>query len=171
MREELRKATADVHERLHVAEPFRAIAEGSLTAQDYGLLLGRIHAFHSLVDPRTARLELLEADLEDVGAAAGEPPRWTRPAGAAASLGCDWVALGSAIGGKLIYRQLDYLFGGAREGRSYFLGSPAEAQAWRGLCLRLEEEGRSPERRGEMVAGAQAAFALFELCITEAGHA
>ena len=167
VREALRSATAAVHERLHVAAPFQAIAAGALPAERYGRLLGRIHAFHSLVDPHTTRLEALEADLEELHALAAVPPLWERPEGAAARLGCDWVALGSAIGGKLIYRQLDYLFGSTSAGRRYFLGSPGEAKAWRALCRRLEEEGSASAPRAEMVAGARSAFALFERCIGE----
>lgn len=167
VRDELRNATATTHERLHQAPPFRAIGSGTLRADAYGRLLGQIHAFHTLVDRRCPRLALLRSDLADVGAPAAEPPRWAPPSAPTAMLGCRWVALGSAIGGKLLYRQLDYLFGASSAGRRYFLGSGEEARQWRALCLRLEEEGDSAAARDQLIAGARSAFALFETCIAE----
>lgn len=166
----LRHATDAVHERLHQAEPFAAIAYRRLSRAGYAELLGRIAAFHFTIDaePGESRRALLSADLDAL--AAPPPPRlaWNAPASRAGRLGCAYVVAGSSLGGRVIYRQLDYLFGDSPEGRSFFRGSPADGARWRALCSRLEAEGAVPGAVDRMIAGAEAAFALFERAIEPA---
>jgi heme oxygenase (biliverdin-IX-beta and delta-forming) len=174
----LRNATDEVHERLHDAAPFRAIAEGRLPRTGYARLLRALHHFHARLEqgcgeawrglPRSAaRVPQLETDLrhlgEDVPAARG---RWSPPATEGAALGCLYVAQGSTLGGRVIHRRLDYLFDDAR-GRLFFAGSAGDGPAWRALCGLLEQEGRAPDRLQGMIAGARAAFALFEHCLEQ----
>ncbi|WP_167737636.1 biliverdin-producing heme oxygenase [Sphingomonas parva] len=172
----LRSATEEVHERLHVARPFRDIAEGRLPLSGYGRLLASLHSFHAQLEaacdgawagaPRSAgRVARLESDLGHLGEAAPPvPDGWSPPARDGAALGCLYVAQGSTLGGRVVHRQLDYLLDGA-PGRRFFAGSDADAATWRDLCGHLEREGRGAGRLDGMIAGASAAFALFEQCL------
>lgn len=174
----LRHATEAVHLRLHEAPQFQAIADGRLNRAGYAELLGRIHSFHQAIDAaagaagdpsqRRRRLALLEADLAFLGAAPAPPPLWHAPREDGAALGCLYVAQGSAIGGRLIWRQISYLFGDAPEGRRFFAGAGGEGAAWRALLADIEREGRDSARRSAMIAGAASAFALFERLIESA---
>lgn len=179
-RETLRLATSDVHERLHEAAPFRKIAEGALDIGGYAALLRSIFRFHAAVqpvlsgDPVTVplndgkRVEQLENDLLTLGSdGLGAGPEWTPGDGGDSALGCLYVVQGSTIGGRVIYRQLDYLFGTSSKGRTFFAGSPGDRQRWAAVRALLEQGMSSPERLSGMVAGAQATFALFETCLEQ----
>ena len=172
VRSALREATGAIHERLHDAPPFAAIAQRRLSRADYSELLRKIAAFHFTVaadleaDPM--RLELLDRDLDSLAAERPASLDWQRPESAAARLGCAYVVEGSALGGRVIYRQLDYLFGESVAGRRFFGGSPGDGQRWRALCGRLEAEGREPDAREEMAAAAGRTFALFEQLVAPA---
>lgn len=183
VRATLRASTSSVHERLHEARPFAALAQGRLDRPGYADLLTRLHAFHRAVDPAVAsarrvlgladvpadgtRVARLEADLADLGATPYRRiamPAW----GAEEAAGCLYVAEGSMLGGKLIHRQLDYLFGATEAGRSFFGGGADDGRRWRELCDCLETYGAIAERLGRMTQGAASAFALFEACLDEA---
>ena len=172
VRRALREATGAVHERLHEAPPFAAIAEERLSLGGYTDLLRKIAAFHFTVAPDLEldedRRELLSRDLGTLGAAAAGRIDWSAPQSPAARLGCSYVVEGSSLGGKVIYRQLDYLFGESAGGRRFFRGTPSDGARWRSLCQRLEGEGREPGALDEMIAGAQRAFALFEQLVAPA---
>jgi heme oxygenase len=169
----LRDATGAVHQRLHEARPFAAIAEARLGLEGYRDLLGKIAAFHFTVgaelEVNPHRRQLLMQDLDALGTASADRVHWTAPATGAARLGCAYVVEGSAIGGKIIYRQLDYLFGQRPQGRLFFRGSLSDGARWRSLCRQLEVEGREPGALAEMIAGATGAFALFEQLVWQ-GH-
>ena len=166
IRSALRDATDAVHQRLHQAPPCLAIAEGRLSLAGYADLLRRIASFHLTVTPEPpaegSRRALLEADLESVGAPPPRPLPWRAPRDRAGRLGSAWVVAGSALGGKVVYRQLDYLFGGSAAGRLFFRGSGGDGARWRALCSRLETEGAEPGAVERMISGAEATFALFE---------
>lgn len=183
VRATLRSSTSSVHERLHQARPFAALAEGRLDRAGYADLLTRLHAFHRAVDPTAAsarralgladvpadgtRVARLEADLAHLGATPCRRtamPSWE----AEEAIGCLYVVKGSMLGGKLIHRQLDYLFQANEVGRSFFGGSADDGRRWRELCERLETFGATAERLGRMAQGAASAFALFESCLDEA---
>jgi heme oxygenase len=169
----LRDATSAVHQRLHEARPFAAIAEARLGLEGYRDLLGKIAAFHFTVGAELEvspdRTQLLMRDLDALGGGAADRVDWTGPATGAAKLGCAYVVEGSALGGKIIYRQLDYLFGERPQGRLFFRGLPRDSARWRSLCRQLEVEGREPGALAEMIAGATGAFALFEQLVSQ-GH-
>jgi heme oxygenase len=175
VRSALRDATGAVHERLHHAPPFAAIADQQLDVAGYTKLLARIAAFHLTVSKDLelddTRPRLLARDLEVLGSPSPERLHWRSPESASARLGLAYVVEGSALGGKVIYRQLDYLFGNSARGRRFFRGSPSDGPRWQTLCRRLEQEGQTPRGLDEMIGGATAAFALFEqLVVPQVQH-
>ena len=176
VRSALRTATEEVHERLHHVRPFADIAAGRLGRAGYAALLGCLHRFHITLEAGCGdawgaaarsgdRIARLEADLDHLGAAPPPGPApWCPPDAPGAALGCLYVAQGSTLGGRVIARQLDYLLPDSR-GRSFFAGGPEDGARWRALCALIEREGGIPAQRAAMIAGAEAAFALFERCL------
>ncbi len=76
------------------------------------------------------------------------------------------------LGGKVIYRELDYLFGASARRLRFFAGSPGDSVRWRSLCNRLEQCGREPDSVDAMIAAARQAFALFgQIVVPGHGHA
>lgn len=112
------------------------------------------------------RQRLLADDLASLGAPApaDEPFAWALPS-PAGLYGALYVAEGSALGGRVIARQLDYLFGTSPQGRTFFLGASDTGPRWRRFVDTLTQEYDEPALP-ELVAGAEAAFALFERCVT-----
>lgn len=169
VRSALRKATGGVHERLHRAEPFGALARGELGRAAYLELLSTFSIFHATVSASLGldedRRIRLARDLEYLGGRQQPPVAWSPPASTAGRLGSAYVVEGSSLGGKIIYRQLDYLFGAKPDGRRFFQGTDADAGRWRSLCQRIETVGQDGEARDEMIAGASSTFALFEKLI------
>ena len=175
VRADLRLATEEVHERLHEAEAFRLIGESALGLHDYGRLLGALLRFHRAVRPVLAahpetavlgggshRLERLESDLRHIGAAVPSSGPETLALDRDEVVGCLYVVQGSTLGGRVIYRQLDYLFAGV-EGRSFFLGSDGEPLKWKKVRALLEKQ--PPERQEALRRGAGKTFRLFEQCL------
>lgn len=166
VRSALREATGAVHERLHQARPFAALMSRRLDLAGYADLLRRIAAFHFTIAPKLelgdARTGRLARDLDVLGVSAWPGQAWRPPGSAPARLGWAYVVEGSALGGRVIYRQLDYLFGNSRDGRRYFEGCSSDRTRWQGLCDRIEKEGSRPGAIGEMIGAAADAFAMFE---------
>jgi heme oxygenase (biliverdin-IX-beta and delta-forming) len=173
VRSALREATRAVHERLHHAPAFAAIANQQLDMREYTKLLTRIATFHFAVgrdlDTCNARAQLLARDLEALGSPEPERMRWSSPKTSRVRLGLTYVLEGSSLGGKVIYRQLDYLFGQSAEGRRFFRGSASDGRRWQAFCRHLEAEGQAPGAVVEMICGAMAAFALFEQLVACGG--
>jgi len=172
----LREATGTVHERLHSAPPFLALAQGRLQLSGYAALLSKLGQFYFTVAPSLAippsRMALLERDLASVGAARRSVSNWNAPTHVAERLGWQYVVNGSMFGGKLIYRQLDYLLGNDEQGRRFFKGVPGAVTEWHKLCAELEQVGAKPVTRQLMIDSALSAFATFEalLEMEEAVH-
>ena len=166
MRTALREATGAVHERLHLAPPFADLANQKLDLAGYRNLLASIAAFHFTVrrggDIEDSRLDLLASDLEALGTPAPLRSDWNFPRTAAERLGLAYVVEGSSLGGKVIYRQLDYLFENSPAGRRFFRGTSSDGARWQALCRKLETEGQAPGAIDGMISGAAATFALFE---------
>lgn len=174
----LREATHETHLRLHGLPQFAAIAAERLTRGAYADLLQALRRFHGAVaraaehgglaalSSSRRRLDLLEADLGTLGAAPSRiASAWTSSPGACL-YGALYVAEGSALGGKVIARQLDYLLGDRAEGRTFFRGDGDIGPRWRAFLAALQRdcgEGELPQ----LVAGAEAGFALFERCLAE----
>ena len=166
VRDALREATGAVHERLHEARPFTALMNKQLDMKGYTGLLRRIAAFHFTVGASLelddARGKLLARDLDVLRSSAPARLDWRAPKSPAARLGWSYVAEGSSLGGRVIYRNLDYLFGNSIEGRCFFKGSADDRIRWQLLCDRIEAEGRTCGAVDEMIGGANDAFELFE---------
>lgn len=181
--EALRHATADIHERLHAAPAFDALVRQCLDRDGYRLLLARIRRFHGLtlhsrlralrlLDLSDAgvhrRLELLDDDLRYLGRSSDVfAPTWTPPGDDAGAVGCLYVVEGSMLGGKVLHRQLHYLFGDADEGRRFFRGGADDGAGWRRFREALGRYGAAAGRLPAMVGGATATFELFETCLGE----
>jgi heme oxygenase len=172
----LREATHATHMRLHGLPQFTAIAEGRLDRADYVELLKSLHAYHRTIagaasrgrlthlssSPR--RMEMLGGDLASLGASPARRERIWPPSSSEALLGAIYVAEGSALGGRVIARQLDYLFGEETEGRTFFHGDGETGPHWRAFLAAVKDDC-AESGMPEMVAGAEASFALFEACV------
>jgi heme oxygenase len=169
----LRAATDDIHQVLHGAEPFARIAAGSITAAEYGAVLGMLWRYHTAMSPlcvagakalhapelagaHAARLWLLKDDLDFLGLAAPSAAAEPVPDDAFA-IGCLYTVQGSTLGGKVIARQLDRLLKGAN-GRRFFLGGPGDSAHWQTLCARLD---RADHDFARLEAGSRHAFQRF----------
>jgi heme oxygenase len=180
VRDQLRAATMEIHQALHHAAPFAAIAAGTMDKTGYGALLQVLHRYHSHMAPfcdagaralgapalavaHQTRIMTLEADLSHLGLpqqngtdffpGANDTGRDTPSFGA----GCLYTVQGSTLGGKVIYRQLDDLLPGL-EGRRFFRGAPSDAADWQALCAGLERSGADLTA---LTQGAHFAFACF----------
>ena len=176
----LRMATAATHERMHALPEFTAIEAGTLSLDDYGRLVATLYRFQDAMGaaaqagglgalsgaPR--RLPLLAADLAVLGRAAPCPGHGWQSPSRAFLLGGLYVAEGSMLGGKVIARQLDYLFGARLDGRRFFAGTNEDKPAWRRLVALLERECTGAGLLGETVEGAEAAFAFFQRSVEQA---
>lgn len=175
VRDQLRAATDDIHQALHHAAPFAAIAEGAATLQSYGRTLRFLHRFHSSLSPYCARgakglgvpelasaharrMAALQIDLACLGVMADAPDDVALHEGEAFCAGVLYTVQGSTLGGKLIYRQLDALLPND-SGRSFFKGSAKDAGDWQCLCAALES---CQADLADMKAGALYAFTRFQ---------
>lgn len=174
VRDQLRAATDDIHQFLHRAAPFAAIADGTATVESYGRTLQFLHHFHSMLSPLcgqgaqglglpelasapTRRVTALENDLACLGMMASSPERAVLNVEEAFCAGALYTVQGSTLGGKLIYRQLETLLP-SEFGRSFFKGVPDDARNWQALCMALEKR---PDDLAGMKAGALYAFGCF----------
>lgn len=148
VRTTIRTATDSLHERLHRHGFFQDLFQRRLTLPRYRDLLLGLHGFHAPMEARLAsamsacdevaltmdgrrRAHLLVADLRDLGteeAVLSRVPvcdRLPELRSAAHLLGALYVIDGSKLGGRVLYRRLDYLLGtSGRTGRRFF-GSDA----------------------------------------------
>jgi len=180
VREALRAATAEIHEALHGAEPFARIAEGHMDRAGYAALLRFLFSYHAGMEAaciagavrlgapelgraQQRRLSALRADLAVCGSVA---PAVAAPAPQAGdfAVGCFYTVLGSTLGGKVIFRQLDALLPGS-DGRRFFQGAADDALHWQLLCAALESRGDV----AALEAGARHGFERFAalLCGTQ----
>jgi len=173
----LREATHLIHERLHGLSPFERLLAGGLGRHEYGRLLSRLYGFHKPIEDALlsfrwrdaaelgwrglARVHRLEADLQHLGLEPGGVPRMALPAinAPAGMLGMLYVREGAALGGRVLARKLDGLFGDDRRGRTFLAGEPGDVACWQATCAVLERHaGDLPE----IIAAAHATFAAFE---------
>jgi len=173
VRIQLRDVTANIHEALHHTENFAAIAEGRLERDGYAAVLTMLYRYHQglseickrgaqllgqddLAKAHRARIAALEADMEYLGTTPRSKAPSDKGEGAFAA-GCLYTVQGSSLGGKQIYRQLDYLLPDER-GRAFFKGGGQDGRLWQGLCAALERLGPSPA----LQEGALYAFERFQ---------
>lgn len=173
VRMRLRTATDAVHQALHRAAPFAAIAGGHATREDYGATLLFLHRYHTAMAPLCARGALAlgvpqlatahaarRAALADDLAHLGMVPGVT----AGDALGGDdfcvgalYTVQGSTLGGKVIHGQLDALLP-CDKGRSFFKGGAGDSANWQALCAALEPREQALP---QLEAGALYAFSRF----------
>jgi heme oxygenase len=173
LRDALRRATTDVHERLHHHSGFAAVQSGTIDHASYITLLGRLYGFYrpfeaaAQLDP--VRTRWLDSDLDALGVSPVERARLPRCSfpqlfSPDHSLGARYVVEGSALGGRGLARQLDGLLGpGESAGRTFFSGHEAATGAvWRDYLVLLGAVPSSALRRTAIIDGAIATFATFE---------
>jgi heme oxygenase len=173
LRQELRATTQDVHDRLHRHVGFAAIQDGTVSLEDYRTLIVRLHGFYVPFEAAAAiepdRSDWLADDLKALGV--------TRPSPGVAEcghipcldsahlrLGAQYMAEGSALGGRDLARGLDRLLGtGVVDGRRFFTGRGAgTGEAWRGYLARLSAAAPDPSARPQIIRGAVKTFDAFE---------
>ena len=178
LRDALRMATADVHERLHHHIGFAAVQAGSIDHMAYIKLLSRLYGFYrpfeTAAELSPERTRWLESDLTALGVDAAEREKLPRCAAfphrfsADHILGARYVVEGSALGGRGLARQLDGLLGtGVAAGRQFFSGHGAATGAvWREYLALLSAVPSQVVQRTAIVDGANATFATFEQWLT-----
>jgi heme oxygenase (biliverdin-IX-beta and delta-forming) len=176
----MRRATQDIHERLHSHELFRDILAQTITREAYSSLLAKLYGFHHPVEMALIkhgrhapglcmedrlRAHLVIADLNEVSPTAGrrlplaDPPSDLSVPGRL--LGCLYVKEGATLGGRVLAAKLDHLFGSRIDGRRFFSGREADPALWRACCAVIDEI-RDPSELDAMIAAAQETFETFE---------
>jgi heme oxygenase (biliverdin-IX-beta and delta-forming) len=175
MRQALREATREVHERLHQHAGFSAVAAGDIDLPRYRQLLSRLYGFHRGMEDRLVlsakQSAALAADLVTLGLDQDTIVRLPRCATLprmdtdAKRLGALYVIEGAALGGRVLARSLDRLFGTeAVEGRQFFSGQGAQTGAkWQAFLAELEHCGDSDSAFTDAITSAQDMFAAFEM--------
>ncbi|WP_010165373.1 biliverdin-producing heme oxygenase [Sphingomonas sp. PAMC 26617] len=177
LRDALRGATAEVHERLHHHVGFAAVQAGTIDLGTYITLLSRLYGFYRPFEAAAQlapeRTQWLEIDLAELGVShevCERLPRCTFPQLFSPDhiLGARYVVEGSALGGRGMARQLDGLLGtGATAGRQFFSGHGAATGAvWREYLALLSAFPSSTLRHTTIIDGANATFATFEQWLT-----
>ena len=178
LRDELRLATAEVHERLHHHIGLAAVQAGSIDHRAYNKLLSRLYGFYRPFEAAAQlspeRTRWLESDLTALGVDVAEREKLPRCSAlphrfsADHILGARYVVEGSALGGRGMARQLDALLGvGVTAGRQFFSGHGAATGAvWRDYLALLSAVPSPVLHRTAIVAGANATFATFEQWLT-----
>jgi heme oxygenase (biliverdin-IX-beta and delta-forming) len=176
VRAALRLATESAHLRAHGLGPFARIAAGRLPLGQYRSLLKSLFTFHSAVgtaarhsgwsslSSASSRLALLRSDLAFLGGDVPAPVDWS-PGTGEAMLGALYVAEGSMFGGRVIARQLDYIFGPEFSGRRFFIGRHSDEEIWSQLLAVLEEACETPSALEAAIDGARRTFDWFEECV------
>ena len=178
----LRSATREAHRQLEG----ELDVVGRLAADDRWRLVGRYHALYSEADallgpwlagvpgldrPARSRADHAAHDLQDLGhaGAPGRPAAAVEIASLAEALGFLYVIEGSALGGRVILRELSAR-GAPSRGLSFLDPHGARAgEAWRGFLGVLEREVAGDEAMiGQAVAGAAKGFAHARACLSEA---
>ena len=173
LRQELRAATQNVHDRLHRHVGFAAIQDATIGLADYQNLIIRLYGFYVPFEAALAiqpdRSNWLAGDLEalDFKRPLNAIPKcWHVPFldNAHLRLGALYVVEGSALGGREMARNLDGLLGkDVTEGRQFFLGRGAgTGGAWRTYLERLSAVPPESSARADIIKGAVETFAAFE---------
>ncbi|MBP2314173.1 biliverdin-producing heme oxygenase [Azospirillum soli] len=169
-RQALRAATQVIHDRLDKAPVLRPLTSPAITVAQYRAALVALHGFNAPIEQTLgegARLDLLRADLADLGLDADSqpvatdlPPLDSRPARLAAR----YVLDGSAHGGRAMLPNITRSLGfdGTRGARFLASSGIDMAGRWKALLSQLETDLAKPESRDEACATAVALFAALE---------
>ena len=178
VRQQLKRATADVHRRL---ETELGLLDPDLSLDRYRRILESFFGFYAPVEadmarlasaglavgfPMRARTGLIESDLRSIGLSrrelaalprCAEPPRLSSRAQLA---GCLYVVEGACLGGQYIAPVLRERLGlDESRGASFFVGDADGTRARWSLFLGwLEELVQGGAKTGEIVASARATF-------------
>ncbi|WP_448206055.1 biliverdin-producing heme oxygenase [Azospirillum sp. sgz302134] len=167
VRQALRAATRDIHDRLDKAAILRPLTSPDITEDGYRAALVALHGFNAPIEQALGgsaeRLDLLRADLADLGLDAESLPLATDlPAldSHPARLAARYVLDGSAHGGRAMLPNVTHRLGFDAERGARFLASAGIDMAgrWKELLARLESELAAPE---STAAACDAAVALF----------
>jgi heme oxygenase len=179
----LRTETRAAHEAIEAALNLDA---SLASPQAYRDLLARVYAFHAgwepvlaaligdpvFLDPRR-KLDLLAADLAHLGLTPAQisalAPRPPAPPLTTLSqaYGALYVLEGSTLGGQLISRQVAERLGFGPDDAAHYYNAYGRSVGarWRAFGQRLAEA--APDLDGDaVVAGARAAFAQLQACLT-----
>jgi heme oxygenase len=173
LREALRTATLESHERLHFHRGFAAIAAAQISRGEYCGLLTRLLGLYLPLELalglRPERSLWLQADLRCLYApyAASRVPlcrSLPRVDNHAQQLGARYVIEGAALGGQVLAKRLDALLGhGGVAGRRFFIGrGTATAFGWRSFLAELHAFDSQAASRGALVQAAADTFGAFE---------
>ncbi len=171
LRDVLRDATAEVHQRLHRHPGFAAVASGRISLCEYRDLMCRLFGFYAPFEAAAAlppdRSRRLERDLGDLGVSSEFIVAFPRCADLPAletaqqRLGARYVVEGAALGGQILARGLDDLLGPSAAGRRFFLGrGPKTGPAWTAFLTTLN--ALPSEAHGQAIAAATGTFEAFE---------
>ncbi|ALJ37880.1 heme oxygenase [Azospirillum brasilense] len=172
VRQALREATRDIHERLDRAAVLRPLTSPSITADEYRDALIALHGFNAPIERALGegaeRLDLLRADLADLGVDADSlPVAGSLPAldGLPARLAARYVLDGSAHGGRAMLPNVTRALGFDATRGARFLASAGIDMAgrWKALLARLESDLDTPESAQAACATAVALFAALEV--------
>lgn len=182
VRQALREATRDIHERLDRAAVLRPLTSPSITADEYRDALIALHGFNAPIERALGeralgeralgegaeRLDLLRADLADLGVDADFlPVAGSLPAldSLPARLAARYVLDGSAHGGRAMLPNVTRALGFDATRGARFLASAGIDMAgrWKALLARLESDLDTPESVRTACATAVALFAALEV--------
>lgn len=181
LRQCLRLATDDVHQRLHRHTGFAAVQDGTISRGQYGKLLVRLNGFHLAFEAAARvgneRSQWLAQDLKSMlgdrwlpDAAEPQPNMPTLDSNERV-LGALYVVEGSALGGRGLAKGLDRLLGfGEPAGRRFFEGrGSATGASWRDFVGRLDRASAEPAARAAVVRSAVEVFSIFESWLADWG--
>lgn len=190
VRQQLRQATAAVHEALHHQPDFVRLLERRITLPEYRTLLARLYGFHGPLERelRTAAPEILRgfnvrererspalrADLGRLGMGEWEINalpvcEGLHPVRSNAELmGRLYVVEGAALGGRIMAAGLDRLLGfDGSEGRQFFSGRAApDPLPWPAFCRLLEAQDPGADIDA-MIDSARTTFHAMALWLNE----
>ncbi len=179
VRNALRAATREVHDRLDKAAILRPLTDPGITTAEYRAALVALHGFNAPIEQALGggedRLGLLRADLADLGlgadslpVAVGLPPLDSHPARLAAR----YVLDGSAHGGRAMLPNITRALGFDAERGARFLASAGIDMAgrWKALLADLEADLAEPRATAEACRTAVALFAALEVWLGDCVH-
>jgi heme oxygenase len=173
LRDALRAATLEAHERLHWHRGFAAIAAGQISRGDYCRLLTRLLGLYLPLELalglRPERSLWLQADLRCLKAPRAEARvplcrSLPRVDNQAQQLGARYVIEGAALGGQVLAKRLDALLGHSGvAGRRFFIGrGVATGSAWRSFLAELHAFDAEAAPCRALIQAALDTFGAFE---------
>lgn len=172
LRLRLQTATRDVHQMLHRAPAFAALAEGNISRRKFNLVMSRMGGFYAALDKVMAdgcrQFEAALGEYRYVPRAAffetpvSESPDLAAPESAASLAGMAYVTDGATLGGKILGRAI-----GGDPVHPYFEFCSTKGSAiWRRTLALLEHVDRDGKARADAVHAALTTFEAFASHVT-----